>query len=166
MKRLRVRRAHEATVVTLGSDPAMWLAFGLGTGLAPVGPGTMGALLGLPLAWGLRLAGPWVYALATAAIVVLGVIVSGKAARRLGVPDHPGINIDEVAGQLVACAALPLDWRWFGLAFCLFRVLDIAKPGPIAWLDRRLAGGFGIMADDLAAGIVVGASLWALTLVT
>lgn len=146
----------------LGGDPEAWLAFGLGTGLSPYGPGTLGALLALPLAWGLKLAGPVAYAAVTVAITLGGVWIAGRAARRLGVHDHPGINIDEVAGQLIAFAALPLDWRWLALSFVLFRLLDIAKPGPIRRLDRRLGGGLGIMADDVAAGIVAGAVLWAL----
>ncbi|MGH8161721.1 MAG: phosphatidylglycerophosphatase A, partial [Gammaproteobacteria bacterium] len=52
------------------------------------------------------------------------------------------------------------DWRWLALAFVLFRIFDIAKPWPIRWLDRRLGGGLGIMADDVAAGIVAGAIAW------
>lgn len=164
MKRLRLRRTHATTPATLGRDLSIWFAFGMGSGLSPIAPGTLGALLALPVAWGLRLTGPLVYALATVAVVIAGTWASGRAARQLGVHDHPGINVDEVAGQLVACAAVPLDWRWFGLAFVLFRLLDIAKPGPIDWLDRRIGGGFGIMADDVAAGIVAGAALWALAL--
>lgn len=163
--RIRLRRAHATGAAQLGRDPALWLAFGLGSGLAPVAPGTLGALLGLPLAWALRLAGPPVYAAVTAAVFVGGVWLCGHAARRLGVHDHPGINFDEVAGQLLACALIPLDWRWFALAFCLFRVLDIAKPWPIYWLDRRLRGGLGIMLDDGVAGAAAGLALWAVTLI-
>lgn len=164
MKAFRPRRSHSATAAELGRDPLSWLAFGLGTGLSPYGPGTLGALLALPLAWGLRLAGPVTYAFATVAVCLVGVAAAARAAQRLGVHDHPGINVDEVTGQLIACAAVPFDWRWFAFAFCLFRVLDIVKPWPLRWLDRRLGGGFGIMADDVAAGIIAGASLWALAL--
>lgn len=161
---MKPRRSHTTHAAALGLDPAAWLAFGLGTGLAPYGPGTWGAVLALPVAWGLHLAGSAAYAAVTCIIAVAGVWICGHAARRLGVHDHPGINLDEVAGQLVACAMAPLDWRWFLLAFVLFRVFDIAKPWPIGWLDRRLKGGAGIMADDLAAGVVAGAITWAVTL--
>lgn len=163
--RIRLRRAHATGPAALGRDPALWIAFGLGTGLSPLGPGTLGALLALPLAWALRLAGPLAYAFATAGLFVAGVWLCGHASRRLGVHDHPGINIDEVAGQLLACALVPVDWRWFAVAFCLFRVLDIAKPWPISWLDRRLRGGFGIMLDDGVAGIAAGVVLWAVALI-
>lgn len=158
--KVRLRRSHVTTVRELGADPAMWLAFGLGTGLSPWGPGTLGALIALPLAWGLKLAGPIPYAVVTIVITLAGIWIAGHAARKLDVHDHPGINIDEVAGLLISAAALPLDWRWLALAFCLFRILDIAKPGPIRWLDRRLGGGIGIMADDVLAGIVAGVVLW------
>lgn len=161
---MKLHRSHTTPAAALGRDPAAWLAFGLGTGLAPYAPGTWGAVLALPLAWGLHLAGPLAYAIATFVIVVAGTWVCGHAARRLGVHDHPGINLDEVAGQLVACAMAPLDWRWFLLAFVLFRLFDIAKPWPIGWLDRTLRGGTGIMADDVAAGVAAGLITWGLAL--
>lgn len=160
MNRIAIRRAHAARPGDLGLDPGAWLAFGLGTGLSPFAPGTLGALLALPLAWGLRLGGGLLYSAVTAGLAVAGVWLCGHAARRLGVHDHSGINFDEVVGQLVACAVVPLDWRWFALAFGVFRLLDIVKPGPIRWLDRRLGGGLGIMIDDIAAGIVAGALMW------
>lgn len=158
--KLRLRRSHSTTARELGCDPAIWFAFGFGTGLSPWGPGTLGALIAVPLAFGLKLAGPFPYAAATIVITVAGIWIAGHTARKLGAHDHPGINIDEVAGLLIAAAALPLDWRWLALAFCLFRLLDIAKPGPIRRLDRRLGGGVGIMADDVLAGIIAGAALW------
>jgi phosphatidylglycerophosphatase A len=156
----RLQRSHHTGARALGADPTMWLAFGLGTGLSPFAPGTLGALLALPIAWGLKLAGPIPYAVVTIVITMGGIWIAGRTAKKLGVHDHPGINIDEVAGLLIAAAALPTNWRWLALAFVLFRLLDIAKPGPIRWLDRRIGGGLGIMADDVAAGIVAGAILW------
>lgn len=139
-----------------------WLAFGFGAGLVPYAPGTWGAVLALPLAWGLHLAGPAAYAAATVVVAVAGIWICGHAAKRLGIHDHPGINWDEVAGQLVACSLAPLDWRWFLAAFVLFRLFDIIKPWPIGWLDRRLKGGLGIMADDIGAGIAGGLIVWGL----
>jgi len=161
---MKLRRSHTTTVDALGGDPMAWLAFGLGTGLSPYAPGTWGAVLALALAWGLHVAGPVAYAIVTFVMVVTGVWICGHTARRLGVHDHPGINFDEVAGQLIACAMVPLDWRWFVLAFVFFRLFDILKPWPIGWLDRRLGGGTGIMADDIAAGAVAGAIMWGLTI--
>ena len=159
---MKLKRSHATGARALGKDPEAWLAFGLGTGLSPYAPGTWGAVLGLPLAWLLHLSGPVVYAIATTGIVFVGIRFCGHTAQRLGVHDHPGINFDEVAGQLVACAVAPLDWRWFLLAFLLFRFFDILKPWPIRWLDKHLVGGLGIMADDVAAGAAAGLLVWLL----
>jgi len=161
---MKLRRSHSTTAAALGTDPVSWLAFGLGTGLSPYAPGTWGAVLALPLAWGLHLAGPVAYIVVTLVVCVSGIWICGRAARRLEVHDHPGINFDEVAGQLVACAMVPLDWRWFVLSFVFFRLFDILKPWPIGWLDRRLGGGTGIMADDIAAGVIAGAIMWGLAI--
>lgn len=161
---MTLRRSHSTTAAALGADPVAWLAFGLGTGLSPYAPGTWGAVLALPLAWGLHLAGPVAYIVVTLVVCVTGIWICGRAACRLGVHDHPGINFDEVAGQLVACAMVPLDWRWFVLSFVFFRLFDILKPWPIGWLDRRLGGGTGIMADDIAAGVIAGAIMWGLAI--
>lgn len=110
------------------------------------------ALHGLPLAG---------YLAATAMVIGLGIVVCGRAARRLGVHDHPSIVWDEVAGYLVTMCGVPTGWGWVLAGFLLFRLLDIAKPWPIRWLDRRLSGGLGIMADDLLAGLVAMAVLQA-----
>ena len=128
------------------------LAIGFGAGLAPKAPGTFGTLIAIPAAvWMLTFA--WPAQLAIIAVVVApGFLICHGSARRLGVADHPAIVYDEIAGFLIACFALPLSWLWIVAAFLLFRVLDIAKPWPISWADRRLRGGVGIMMDDLLAG--------------
>lgn len=134
-------------------DPAMLVAFGFGSGLSPKAPGTAGTLLALvlfPLIAGLPL--PWYLGL-LAATVVIGTLVSDIAARRLGVHDHGGIVIDEIAGLWLALCTFPATWPWMLAGFVLFRLFDIWKPWPIRTLDRRLGGGFGIMADDLVAGV-------------
>ena len=133
-------------------DPLLLLALGLGSGLTPRGPGTAGTLVGVVLF--LLLAGlpASLQALAVAAAVLLGIPLCGYAARRLGVHDDPGIVWDEIAGYLVTMIALPAEPAWVLAGFVVFRLLDIAKPWPIRWLDRHLGGGSGIMADDLVAG--------------
>jgi phosphatidylglycerophosphatase A len=129
------------------------LAFGFGAGCSPKAPGTMGTLLAvglyLPLS---RLSLP-VYALVLLGVVLLGIWLCGRAARDLGVHDHPGIVWDEIAGFLLTMFAAPTGWWWIVLGFALFRLFDIWKPWPIRWLDRRVAGGWGIMLDDLVAGL-------------
>jgi phosphatidylglycerophosphatase A len=133
--------------------PSQILAFGLGAGASPVAPGTAGSLVGLALYWplaGLPLAA---YAAVLAVLALVGIALCGRASRDLGVEDHPGIVWDEITGMLIGTAGLPLEWPWLLAAFAVFRLLDILKPWPISWLDRRITGGLGIMLDDIAAGI-------------
>lgn len=143
------------------SSPVHLLAFGLGLGLAPKAPGTFGTLLGLPLFVALMGLPPLGYALVTVALFGFGCWLTGESARRLGEHDVPGIVFDEVVGYLVAAAPLlpalglwkaPL-WAGLAAAFVVFRVFDVWKPWPIHRLDEDVHGGFGIMLDDLIAGL-------------
>ena len=134
-------------------DPVCFLAFGLGTGLAPKAPGTVGTLLALPLAW-LTLSYTMEIRLFIALLLIVsGVWLCGEAARRIGVHDHPGIVWDEVAGMYLVLLVAPVSTAGWALAFGLFRLFDIWKPWPIRDLDHRLEGGVGIMLDDLVAAL-------------
>lgn len=142
-------------------DPVLLAATVLGSGCAPRAPGTAGTvlatLLWVPAALYLQLELQWALVLASA---LLGIPLCAAAARRLGVHDHSGIVWDELAGIWLALALLmPQSWVGWSAAFVLFRLLDIAKPWPISWLDRRIGGGAGIMLDDLIAGAVAGGAL-------
>lgn len=88
------------------------------------------------------------------AFCALAVWVSQQAERLLGRKDPGAIVIDEIAGMLIACAGIPLTAWTAVILFGLFRLFDILKPFPVGWLDRRLSGGVGIVADDLAAGLM------------
>ena len=138
--------------VSLLRDLGHLLAFGFGSGYAPVAPGTFGTLAALPLWWLALSLGPWGYLGLTLAAAVAGIWLCGRAARALGVHDHPAIVWDEIAGFLVTMAGVPAGWPWVLAGFALFRLFDIWKPWPIRWLDARVAGGLGIMLDDLLAG--------------
>ena len=152
---------------TVLTDPVHILAFGFGTGLSPVAPGTVGSLVGVLFAWftldlGLPLQ------LAVAAVLSLaGIWICGESARRIGVHDHGGIVWDEIAGMYITLLAAPPTIVGWLLAFALFRAFDIAKPWPIRDLDHRLGGGLGIMLDDLAAAlyalILLGLYGWLMT---
>jgi phosphatidylglycerophosphatase A len=138
-------------------DPVHLIALGFGSGLSPVGPGTCGSLLALPLAWALTLL-PLASAIAAVVVFVVGgVWVCGESARRLGTHDHPGIVWDEIAAMCLLALLVPRGILWLGLGFVAFRVFDIAKPWPIRDLDHRLRGGLGIMLDDLAAALFAAA---------
>ena len=135
-------------------NPLHLLAFGLGAGFAPRAPGTFGTLVGIPLFLLLAPLPLWLYVLAVAALFAIGVPLCDRVSRDLGVHDHGGIVWDEIVGLLVTLTAVPASWGTVLAGFVLFRLFDILKPWPIRWLDRRVGGGFGIMVDDLLAGIM------------
>jgi phosphatidylglycerophosphatase A len=133
--------------------PLGFLGFGFGSGLAPVAPGTAGTLVAVPLYLLLKdlpLAG---YLAVVALLFLAGLPVCAHAARQLGVHDHPAIVWDEIVGYLVTMISAPPGLVWIVAGFMLFRFFDILKPWPIRWCDRRVQGGFGIMLDDLLAGV-------------
>ena len=134
-------------------DPVHWIAFGLGTGLSPVAPGTVGSVLGVVLAWlALPLSLPMQLAIGLV-LVVSGFWICGESARRIGVHDHSGIVWDEIAAMYLVLFWLPVHPAWWLAGFLLFRLFDIWKPWPISDLDHRMTGGAGIMLDDLVAGL-------------
>ena len=128
------------------------IATGLGSGYAPFAPGTAGSAVGLALFWPLHhlsLAGQ---AVGTALAFALGVAAAADVARRLGVEDPGLVVADEVVGMWVSLLGLPLTGVTAAAAFVLFRVFDVFKPYPARDLER-LPGGWGIMCDDVMAGI-------------
>lgn len=142
----------------LFASPANFFALGWGLGLAPKAPGTFGTLLGIPL----LLVMPDILTLYLGLLVVLfvfGVWCCNECSRYLGVHDHGGIVWDEVVGYLVTMIALPQSWPWLLAGFVAFRFFDVIKPWPINWLDRHVGGGFGIMIDDVLAGLMAALSL-------
>jgi phosphatidylglycerophosphatase A len=152
---------------TVLRDPVHILAFGFGTGLSPVAPGTVGSLVGVLFAWLTIDFGLPLQLAVAAAISVAGIWICGESARRIGVHDHGGIVWDEIAGMYITLLVAPPTITAWILGFVLFRVFDIAKPWPIRDLDHRLGGGLGIMLDDLAAAlyalILLGLYWWLMT---
>jgi phosphatidylglycerophosphatase A len=129
------------------------LATFFGVGLVPVAPGTV-ASAAAALIFKLVLHGlAWpFYASLVGLLFFIGVAASAVHASEIGRPDPGRVVIDEVCGQLIALAFLPAGWLPVGLAFALFRFFDIIKPWPIRKLEK-LPGGWGIMADDVGAGL-------------
>ena len=138
---------------TVLTDPVNFLAFGFGSGLAPLAPGTFGSIPGLLLFWLSVDFGLYVQLGIALALVVAGVWICGESARRIGVHDHGGIVWDEIAGMYITLFLAPHTITGFAVAFALFRVMDIVKPWPIRDLDHRISGGLGIMLDDLVAAL-------------
>lgn len=127
------------------------IATGFGIGLAPRAPGTFGTLLAWPIGWYLGALRPAVLFPLLALLFALGVWACETTGRRLGAADHPSMVWDEVVAFLLVLALVPGELDWQAAAFLLFRAFDVAKPPPIGWIERRWRGGFGVMADDLAA---------------
>lgn len=146
-------------------NPIHFLAFGLGSGAAPVAPGTAGTLAAMLIYWLLPPLSPGQFAIGVLAAGLLGVWLCGRTSRDLGVHDHGGIVWDEFVGYWITMFMAPPGWVWPLVGFALFRVFDIAKPWPIKWIDERLEGGLGIMLDDVIAGILACLCLQGLTLI-
>ncbi|MBV1931551.1 MAG: phosphatidylglycerophosphatase A [Porticoccaceae bacterium] len=141
----------------------MLLAFGFGSGLSPKAPGTAGSLLALLCMPILTYLPVWAYWCMLVLAFGAGVVICNYADRRLTGHDHPGIVWDEFVGLWLALASVPASWGWWLAGFLVFRCFDIFKPWPISVIDRKIAGGFGVMLDDLIAGC--GAWLVTMTLV-
>jgi len=135
-------------------NPVHFLALGFGSGLAPKMPGTFGTLAALPLVVLLSYYSSFsAYLIVTLLVSVVGIWICGKAAEDMGVHDDSSIVWDEVAGMLITMLAVPLSWQTLLVGFVLFRFFDILKPWPISYLDKHVHGGFGIMIDDVLAGL-------------
>lgn len=134
------------------SHPAHVVALGFGVGLAPFAPGTFGTLLALPIWWlmGTRVA-PLEFFYALGFFFLAGVWACGVTGRHLGAHDHGAMVWDEVVAFLLVLALIPGEPIWQAAAFLVFRAFDVAKPPPIRRFERRLAGGLGVMFDDLLA---------------
>ena len=134
--------------MTLAGVIATWF----GSGRLPGAPGTWGSLAALPCAALLVWLGGWLLLLiATVAVFALGVWASERHARQLRRKDPGEIVVDEVAGQWLVLLPLPLDPLAYLLGFIAFRAFDIGKPWPVSLADRAVAGGLGIMLDDVVA---------------
>jgi phosphatidylglycerophosphatase A len=153
------REVNEQLSPRLLRHPLDFLALGFGSGLVPKGPGTAGTVVAVPVYLLLQPLPVAVYVAVVAALFIIGIPVCAHTARRMGVHDHPGIVWDEIVGYLVTMTFAPPGWFWVAAGFVLFRLFDIAKPWPIRLLDRNVGGGFGIMVDDLLAGVAAAAVL-------
>ena len=151
-----------------------WLGIGLGSGLPKRAAGTWGAVGGLVVAIPMLALGFWGFLAVTVMGALVGSYICGKTSDLMGVHDDPHIVWDEWVGMWVSL--LPILWLHFyddGLlqghqlsllllyfaAFVAFRFFDILKPFPIKWVDKNVSGGFGILIDDILAGLMAGVVL-------
>jgi phosphatidylglycerophosphatase A len=135
---------------TLSDRLVVAIATGAYVGYLPPAPGTLGSLLGLLLLWPLKPG--TVQVMVTLFLIGVGIVVADRAARVIGGQDPPAIVIDEIAGIAVATLLLPPQVQERVVAFVIFRLFDVIKPFP-ARQAERLPGGFGIVGDDLIAGL-------------
>ena len=135
------------------THPVHFLAFGFGSGLAPVAPGTFGTVMAVLLYLLMMKLSLIPYLIIVVAVCIVGVWICDKSSKLLGVHDHGGIVWDEFAGFFITMIAAPKGWLWILIGFALFRLFDIWKPWPISLLDKQVEGGLGIMLDDIVAGI-------------
>jgi len=134
-----------------------------GVGYLKPGPGTWGSVATVLLwAWALSWMPPasrtWATVIAAAAVTLIGIPAATRTARDYASKDPQFVVIDEVAGQLITLIAVPLAWQSLLAGFILFRGFDILKPPPVRQLEK-LPEGFGIVLDDVGAGIYAAALL-------
>jgi phosphatidylglycerophosphatase A len=119
----------------------------------------MGTVVAVPLYLVIANLGLLQYTALVLMMAFVGIWICGEASRQLQVHDHPGIVWDEFVGYWITMWAMPPDWVWVVAGFLVFRVFDIVKPWPVSVLDRKVGGGFGIMIDDVLAGVMACATL-------
>ncbi len=155
----------------LWREPSVWLASVGGLGFSPRAPGTVGSLPALLILWFSGATGLETQWLMCGLLFLVGWWASHRTGLLWQISDHPAIVIDEVVGQwltlLIALSlvpqVMPLEIT-LALGFVLFRLYDVLKPWPVSWADRQLKGGWGVMIDDVVAGLLAGAVLTIATL--
>jgi phosphatidylglycerophosphatase A len=138
----------------LRDNAVMFLATGFYIGNLPFAPGTFGSLIGLPLCFALTGISLAPAMLGTLFFILFAVCIADAAEKILKQSDPGCIVIDEIAGMMVTLIGLPFNPITVVIGFIIFRILDILKPFPIRNLDKRIPGGLGVVADDVAAGII------------
>ena len=148
------------------TNPIHLLAVGLGSGMSPIMPGTMGSVMAIPL-WllfdGLQ---PYLYWVLIVVAFIFGCFLCQKTSDDTHTHDSGHIVWDEFVGMWITLFFIPqISVLWIAIAFFAFRVFDMAKPWPIRWFDKRVPGGFGIMVDDVIAAIFSSLTVYALTFI-
>lgn len=135
-------------------NPTYFVAFGFGSGAVPIAPGTFGTLMAIPFYLVLQqLLSPVFYIIFTVLFIIAISWLCERISQETHTHDHPGMCIDEFAGFFVTMIYAPPGWSWILLGFLLFRLFDVWKPWPIRLLDEKVHGGFGMVIDDVTAGV-------------
>lgn len=152
LDRLRAVGNRRGAAPTAPPGPWVLLAAWGPCGFSPVAPGTVGTLGAVPLWWALSAAPRAALPAAIVLLTLVGVAAAARAGRYWGVTDASAIVIDEVVGYLVTVSLVPFSWPAAAAGFVLFRVFDVAKPWPVSVFDR-MKNAWGVMLDDVAAGL-------------
>jgi phosphatidylglycerophosphatase A len=134
--------------------PLYFLAMGFGSGLSKWMPGTAGTVMAVPLFLLFQPLGLYWHLGIVLVTMIAGIYICDWVAKDMAIKDPGCIVWDEFVGLWITLILCPPGWYWVLLGFVLFRIFDIAKPWPVSWLDKNLTGGFGIMMDDVAAGLM------------
>lgn len=134
-------------------NPGYFIAFGFGSGLLPIAPGTFGTLAAIPLYYFLSFSAPMTYLLITLVCLVAGIWITDYVSKDMQIHDFGGIVWDEIVGFFITMFLVPCTITTIIVGFFLFRIFDIWKPWPINVIDKSLGGGLGIMFDDVLAAI-------------
>ncbi len=148
---------------TLLKDPGHFLSMGFGSGLAPIASGTFGTLAAIPIYIAARYHSVTALVILTVVSILLGIYLCDRTTRALGVQDHSAIVWDEFAGFFVTMLWVPMTAKTVIAGFFLFRLFDIVKPWPASYFDSKVNGGFGVMMDDVFAGLYASGVLYALS---
>jgi len=138
---------------SLGKTVIKLIATGLGSGYSPFAPGTAGTLVAIPLYLALSTLSWPLYLASVSLLTLLAVYASGEAERIFDKKDSPRIVIDEIVGFLWSLFLIGPTAGRIVAAFFLFRIFDILKPPPARWCQDKLPGGWGVVMDDVMAGI-------------
>jgi phosphatidylglycerophosphatase A len=131
----------------------LFLATGFGVGYSPIAPGTLGTLVAIPIYYFLSEIPSPLYEITLVGFFFLSVWVSENAEVFFGRKDDPRIVIDEIMGFLVTTLWVPKTLRFIIMGFFLFRFFDILKPFPIRFMEKKFKGGYGVVLDDVMAGV-------------
>jgi phosphatidylglycerophosphatase A len=150
---------------TRKNDIVVFLATGCFTGFLPLVPGTWGTFAAIPIVLVVHRANSILQGIIALAFVTFAAWVAGKAEILFGELDPRPIVIDEMAGFLISLLWLPVNPLTLCLGFALFRLFDIVKPPPISSVEKRMRGGWGVVIDDVLAGVFTNAVLRLLLIV-
>jgi phosphatidylglycerophosphatase A len=143
-----------------------FFASGAYVGYSPLASGTLGTLWGIPLYFWLSRYSPGVQGGVIVLLILTAVYVADRAARIWDQKDPSRVVADEIVGYLVSVCWIPLNWFSVIGGFLIFRLMDITKPFPIRKIDREMRGGWGIVLDDVLAGIYTNILLRIILLIT